>query len=101
MLFYVHVVAYYFYSRLVYLFSAYRKCYDPMNPKNPSHCLTPPQWKNKLYRMKHALWWPLDLGWVQLRVRTVRSRFTAHYDPVMILPNMTMLLSSTGLHVHN
>lgn len=26
-----YVVAYYFYSRLVYLFSAYRKCYNPMN----------------------------------------------------------------------
>lgn len=52
----------------------------PHESKNPSHCLTPPQLKNKLYRMKHALWWHLDLGWVQLRVSNVRPRFTAHYD---------------------
>lgn len=30
-----YVVAYYFYSRLVYSFSAYRKCYDPVNQNVP------------------------------------------------------------------
>ena len=40
-LFYV----YYFYSRLVYSFSAYRKCYDPMNQKVPLTVRLLPSWK--------------------------------------------------------
>lgn len=54
-----YVVAYYFYSRLVYSFSAYRKCYDPMNQ---NVCL--PVWLLLSWKTNPAPWnMPSDDLW--------------------------------------
>lgn len=53
------VVAYYFYSRLVYSFTGLQEMLRPHESKCTSHCVTPPRLENKPYPMKYALWWPL------------------------------------------
>ncbi len=69
----------------------------PHESKCASPCVTPPQLENKPHSMKYALWWPLDLGGVQLRVSGVRSRFTVHYG---LLHNTTHQAFFRGV-LHN
>lgn len=82
-----YVVNFYFYSRLVYSFSAYRKRYDPRTEINASS-----QPENKPRSMQDCLWWPLNFGggstwsqWCQVEVHgTSWSDSSRHSSDIFI-----------------
>lgn len=63
----------------VLVFSAHRKCYDPMNQKCVSRCATPPQLENRPGPCEMR---PAPTSEVQLAASGVRSRVASRRGPI-------------------